>query len=400
MDNTKLNILHILYAVGRNSFGLGPVALNLAKEQMKLSAAARVWCLDDDEDCQWASLTSGLPGSNIRRFNTTHPRKMLLSLEMERAAKSENRNISIVHHHALWTGLARVTNLLRDEYKIPTVVTPHGSLEKWALKKSWWKKRITLFLYEYSNLKKASCLHACSEQEIAGFRDFGLNNPIAVIPNGIATDWLDSSGNGDAFRNFHKIPHDTRIMLFLSRVTPVKGLPLLIQALSTIHNKLNDWLLVIAGSDELNHKAEVLELISKYRLDNHVRFTGLLLGREKRDAFAAADLFVLPTKREASPVVVLEALGAGIPVLTTKGSPWEPLISQNCGWWVDVSSEAIAEAVKDAMAYTPDKLRSMGHRGKELVASKYTWTKSAQMTLELYAWLLGNNERPDFVVLD
>jgi glycosyltransferase involved in cell wall biosynthesis len=189
-------------------------------------------------------------------------------------------------------------------------------------------------------------------------------------------------------------------MLFLSRITPVKGLPLLIQALAEIKNRLNDWVLVIAGADEFNHKKEVLELISKHRLNNHILFTGILLGHEKRNAFAAADFFILPTRHEASPVVVMEALGAGVPVLTTKGCPWESLISHNCGWWVDVSSEAIAEAVKEAIACGPDKLRSMGQKGKELVASKYAWSKSAQMTLELYRWLIGDRGKPDFVTLD
>ncbi len=42
----------------------------------------------------------------------------------------------------------------------------------------------------------------------------------------------------------------------------------------------------------------------------------------------------------------------------------------------------------------------MGQRGRELVADKYTWTKSAEMTIELYEWLLGRGDRPDFVVFD
>jgi glycosyltransferase involved in cell wall biosynthesis len=385
--------------VGPGSFGLGPVALNLAREQNFLESNAKIWCLDSENDRQWASESSGLPASKIRRFNTTGPRMLSLSLEMERAA-FDAEYVSVVHQHALWTGLSRVTATFSKKHKIPTVISPHGSLEKWALNKSWWKKQLALAFYERNNLRKASCLHACSEQEIAGFRDFGLTHPVAVIPNGIGAGWLDSSGDAAAFRALYNLPQDKRIMLFLSRITPVKGLPMLIHALNAVRHDFNDWLLVIAGADEFNHKAEVLEIINNYRLEKNVLFTGLLLGQDKRNAFAAADLFVLPTKREAAPVVVLEALGAGIPVLTTKGAPWENLISQNCGWWADVTSEAIAEDLKDALCCSPEKLRSMGKKGKDLVASKYTWTKSAQMTLELYAWLLGNKERPDFVVVD
>jgi len=255
-------------------------------------------------------------------------------------------------------------------------------------------------LYESGNLRNASCFHALSEQEIGGVRDFGLRNPIAVIQNGISQFWLDSEGDSSAFRSKFNINSDKRIVLYLSRITPIKGIPLLIEALALIREKLTDWIFVLAGADEFDHLREIQAAVKKHNLDNHVVFTGLLVDQTKRDAYAAAELFVLPTKREAAPVVVLEALGAGVPVITTKGAPWESLVTHQCGWWVDVDSGAIAEALKDAMSCAPDELRRMGERGKELVAARFTWTNSAQMTIELYEWLLNCRERPDFVVVD
>jgi glycosyltransferase involved in cell wall biosynthesis len=285
-------------------------------------------------------------------------------------------------------------------HKIPTVLAPHGSLEKWALKKSWWKKQIALRLYEGRNLRNANCLHACSEQEVAGIRDYGLKNAIAVIPNGISDSWLSSSGSGDEFREQFKLPKEKRIMLFLSRITPIKGLPMLIEALNLIRQYLDNWLLVIAGSDEFGHKARVVEKIEELKLEEYVRFTGLLTGQTKRNAFAASEFFILPSKREAAPVVILEALGSGIPVLATHGAPWEDLIRFRCGWWTEASVESISEAVKEGIGNSPEKLSAMGRRGKELVSTNYTWTKSAKMTIELYKWLLDRRDRPDFIILN
>jgi glycosyltransferase involved in cell wall biosynthesis len=395
-----LNIIHNLYCVGPGSFGLGPVALNLCRSQNALGMDSSVWCLDSEDERQWASTTSGLAVDKIRSFPFFGPKKLSLSLEMERVAEEQSANISIVHQHALWVGVSRVTAQLRERHGIPSIITPHGSLERWAIKKSWWKKRLVLGLYERNNLFNASCLHAVGKNEIADCRDFGLKNPIAVIPNGIPSDWLESEGDANAFRVKCGIPADKRVLLFLSRITPKKGLPMLMEALHENRKQFADWHFVIAGSDEFGHQAEVQSCIDQKSMGNNVSFVGSLHGQIKRDAFAAADLFVLPSYSEGAPIVILEALGASVPVLATKASPWQELETHDCGWLVDISARALAEALQDALARTPNDLQRMGQRGRELVAAQYTWDQSARMTIELYEWLLHRRERPDFVVVD
>ena len=364
-----------------------------------LGADAKIWCLDNKDERNWASKSVSLFGNRIRGFSVISPKKFGLSFQMERAAKFENNRDLVIHQHGIWTGISRVTNIMREMHRVPTIVAPHGSLEKWALAKSRWKKRIALSLYEKSNLNNASCLYACSNQEVGGFRDFGLKNPVAIIPNGISHSWIESSGDSNSFRLKFNLPPEKQVMLFLSRITPIKGLPLLMDALDVVRENLKNWLLVIAGSDEFSHKADVTNKIRELRLERYVRFVGLLLGKEKRDAFAAANLFVLPSIREASPIVILEALGAGVPVLATKGSQWEDLVRYKCGWWTEVSVDGIATALKDALGCGPEQLKEMGLCGKNLVAKKYTWSQSAQKSIVLYEWLLGRRQKPEFVVL-
>ena len=114
-------------------------------------------------------------------------------------------------------------------------------------------------------------------------------------------------------------------MLYLGRVTPLKGLPMLIRALARIRSQLDNgfWSLRVPKS-----------LIMRQRWSRSAQGTedaamgsivGPLYGQQKRDAFAAASLFVLPSYSEAFSLVVVEALGAGVPVLTTKGVPWPNL---------------------------------------------------------------------------
>ncbi|HEX3000692.1 MAG TPA: glycosyltransferase, partial [Armatimonadota bacterium] len=395
-----LNIIHNIAAVGRGSFGLGPVALNLAKGQLSSGADARIWCLETPDEVQWASHSSGFPADRIHAFPHSGPSFLGYTPAMEHAICEVQNGAVVLHQHGIWTGLSRVTNVWRSKGCGPTVVTPHGSLEPFALQRSRWKKRLALLAYERCNLHGASCLHACSLPEVAGFRQFGLNNPVAVIPNGIPTEWLASDGNASAFRAKFPQLRDKRIILYLGRISPGKGLPILVEALSLLREQLDEWVLVIAGVEEFGHQADVQAVIDQLGMQEHIIFVGPLFDQDKHNAFASADLFTLPTYRENFAVVVAEALGTGVPVITTKGAPWEDLITHHCGWWTDISAMGIAEALRDALQRPRAELQAMGRRGKELVANNYTWKRSAEMTRELYQWLLGRGKRPEFVITE
>ena len=396
-----MNVLHIIQSVGPKSFGLGPVALNLSKEQIKLGLNSTIWCMDKHHETQWASESSGLALEHIRTFSLDWPTNLKYSHAMAKAAsRIDKTEVSVIHQHGIWTGVSWVTNSVRFRLGIPTVVAPHGSLERWALERSKFKKRFALAFYERRNLVGASCLQACSEYEISGFRDFGLTNPIAVIPNGISQEWLHSHGDAESFRKRFNIPCNKRIMLFLSRISPVKGLPMLIESLSKVRKQFLGWHLIIAGSDEFNHKSQVEERIRRHNLEKQVSFTGPIFDQNKRDAFACADLFVLPTLRENYGIVIAEALAAGVAVLTTTGAPWRDLISYDCGFWVEPESSGIAQTLEYVLNLSQERLASMGEKGKQMVSARHTWEKSGLMTKILYDWLNGDCQQPDFVLLD
>jgi glycosyltransferase involved in cell wall biosynthesis len=159
-------------------------------------------------------------------------------------------------------------------------------------------------------------------------------------------------------------------------------------------------MLIIAGKDEFGHKKEIEIIIKNLRLQSMVRFLGPLYGQNKLDAFSASNVFVLPSYSEGSPMVVLDSLAAGVPVITTKMTPWESLVAFKCGWWVDPSVEGLVESLRSMMVLSPGKLKDMGKRGKELVRSQYLWSAQAQKTIDLYEWLLGRKSKPDFVIID
>jgi glycosyltransferase involved in cell wall biosynthesis len=395
-----LSVLHLAPSVGANSGGVGQAALSLALEQKRFGCHPVIWTLDASSVAQEAATANGLSLNDIKSFNAFGPSKFGYSPSMEqKAVTKEGLLFNVLHQHSIWMATSRVTIRWRNNWNRPTILSPHGTLEDWAIKRSAWKKRIALFAYEMDNLRHATCLHATAISEANNFRKFGLKNPIAVIPNGISAKSLEKQGNAVRFRSRFAIPSDKRILLFLSRINPIKGLPMLFEAIEKLQKALDDWILVIAGFEDVSgYQLELEQLVKKLNISNKIIFAGPLFKENKEDALAAADIFVLPTHSENFGIVVAEALAAGVPVLTTYGAPWEELLSHNCGWWVEISEQGIYTALQDAISRSKQELVVMGARGKLLVKSKYTWGQVTKMTLELYDWLLGRCDMPNFVM--
>lgn len=396
-----ISILHNTTTIGKSSLGIGQISVSLAQAQHSLNHNVEIWCLDKQENIIWASENHGFPSEYVSGFDLKGPKQLWYSSDLKKSAHQISSNrFDIVHQHGIWTGASSASLIFAKKKKIPTVVAPHGSLSPWVLNLSRWKKKIALAMYEEANLRLASTLHATSENEISDFRDFGLKNPIAYIQNGIQEKYLRITGNANRFREQYQIDPEKRILFFLSRISPKKGLIMLINAIDEIKEAFDPWVLIIAGIDEFDHQKEIESEINKLGLSDRIKIIGPLFNEAKNDAFASSELFILPSHSEGSPMVVLDSLAAGVPVITTKASSWKELNDYHCGWWTEINSDSIAKALREAIKMTRDDLQIMGENGKKLIAEKYTWTRLAQKTLMLYNWILKNGDKPDFVLLD
>ena len=177
-----------------------------------------------------------------------------------------------------------------------------------------------------------------------------------MIPNGV--DLPDIEPEKAAARNAYDAGQ--RTALFLGRIYPVKGLPMLVEGWARVRPQ--GWRLQIAGPDEAGHRAEVERAISVSRLNGVVSFLGPVEDEAKTSACFNADLFILPSYSESFGVAVGEALAHGLPVLTTKGAPWPELAVRGCGWSVDPTVEGIAEGLRQA---TSQDARSVARHGRE-----------------------------------
>ena len=146
-------------------------------------------------------------------------------------------------------------------------------LESWALKNKRLKKQIYAALFERRNLQGAACLHALTQAEAQDYRNFGLKNPIAVIPNGVE---IPSAVSAEPFLAQFPALRGKQLVLFLGRIHFKKGLDILCRAWSKIFKNHPNTQLVLAGPDFENTQAEIQKLLQSLGAESQVTFTGML----------------------------------------------------------------------------------------------------------------------------
>lgn len=285
---------------------------------------------------------------------------------------------SCIHFHGIWSLALARRAIYWHRRGVPYVVSLHGTLEPWALNHKGLKKRLALLLYQRAILNRAAALHATSECEAQNLRNLGFKARIVRIPWGI-----------DAPLGTNLIPRaertrlkQTRTALFVGRIFPVKGLPLLVEAWGKVRPV--GWKMKVVGPDESGHRAEVESLVHKFGLEDDFEFTGPLYGTELNAAYDEADLFILPSHSENFSLVVGEALARGLPVIASHGVPWENLVRERCGWWVPTSANDIAEALATATGSSLEVLIEMGSRGKRLIENSFSWGSITAQFERLY----------------
>jgi glycosyltransferase involved in cell wall biosynthesis len=262
----------------------------------------------------------------------------------------------------------------------PYLYSAHGMLEPWALNEGKWKKRAYLAAVELPALRGAVGLRALTRAENADYRRVGLGNPVRIIPNGI--DIPEASSPRPFLEAF---PHlaSRRLVLFLSRIHPKKGIDLLCRAWARLEKSLPDAHLVVAGPDNGDTLAGLIELVRHLDIDRRVTFTGLLRGPVKWSALAAATVFVLPSHSEGFSMAILEALGSGLPCLVSRNCHFPEITEQGCGWEIDPNEEQIANSLGHALGMKPDSLAKMARNGRALVAGHFTWTAIGSRTADM-----------------
>ena len=281
----------------------------------------------------------------------------------------------VVHVNCCWSPMCSLVTFWTKGQGMKVVYTPHGMLEPWIMKRHYWTRKVpALLLYQRRAIRLADLLHATAESEKEHLLALGWNENIRVIGNCINVDDIRMKPSWER----------RKCILFLSRVHVKKGINFLIEAVAQLKEEMEGYVVKIAGPGEEAYINELKGLAERLGVGDSVEFVGSVYGEAKFDLYRDADLFVLPTHSENFGIVVTEALACGTPVITTKGTPWEELVSWHCGWWTEIGTEATVEALRGFLSLDVKELEGMGRNGRRLVEERYSCQRIAREFMEMY----------------
>lgn len=317
-------------------------------------------------------------GIKVIRINVKHKHDPKHYFELRRILKEEN--INLLHIHVWNPASCRYAFSAASSRKIPIITTEHDPF-KLNLFKDLIKKR---------SLKKVNCVVTVSKnnQKILQKLYPEFKNKFVVIPNGIDTTWWHSQSLRitDLDRKKTKeelfLAHENSLIITsIAELHERKGLKYLIEAIPEIITKFQNIKLAIVGEGPQRNELE--KLIKELKIENHV----ILTGRQKEipKLLKCSDIFVLPSRREAFGLVILEAMISGLPIIAsnTGGIP-EIITANKTGILVEPESSQELSKALIKLIENDKKRQEFSLAGQKLVHEKFEAKKMAEEYAKIY----------------
>ena len=259
------------------------------------------------------------------------------------------------------------TLILARLFRKPVVWLPHGSLMRWGRRGSnfrlkqlfervcrlcWSRKTLMVCL---SNLEK--------EQTHQVFPDLQCT----VIQPAIKVK--ENRGRRS------DLSEGTLRLLFVGRLDPVKGLDGLLEALKLVNRAAKESSkgprarLTVAGSGADAYRSYIVKYADELGVSDDVEFVGSVPERALPELFQSHDVTIAPSHSENFCHVIAESISCGVPVIVSKGTPWQAVEQIGCGLCVENRPEDISEAIWKLHSL-PRK--EMGEKGREWIANRFT----------------------------
>jgi glycosyltransferase involved in cell wall biosynthesis len=255
------------------------------------------------------------------------------------------------------------------------------------------KKQLYLAGIERPILRRANTLIAGTEAEVASYRELGVSTACRTIPNGIDPGCYRRQARPETDARW-RIPAGAQVVLFLGRIHPSKGADRLLEAFLQIAGQRRQAVLIMAGPDQEGLEHRYRAAIQGAGLGDRVLFPGMVVGEDKLDLLARADLFCLPSLGEGFSMAVLEALASATPVLLSPQCYFPEAAAAGAARIVPVQADAIARELADLLG-NPQQRQTMGQAGLELVRRHYSWESIAARLTAVYQEGTARHKAPD-----
>jgi glycosyltransferase involved in cell wall biosynthesis len=298
-----------------------------------------------------------------------------------------NYDVAIINgiwrHHSVAVGsIARAQGL-------PYYVIPHSMLNPWLRNITAWKRIKKDFfwrLFERKTFCHARAVLFTSEEERSLARStFGLHQcRDCVIPLGTADPRGRMTKGVPLLTKFPELV-GKRLVVFLGRLHPVKGCDLLLHAFHHVASRDPRLHLVIAGPDTERWRPELERIAASRGLRGRVLWTGPVSGDDRWSLLEAAELFALPSHCEAFPYALIEALGCGVPVLTTnKVNIYREIEGDGCALICSDDEMGVSEALVKWFAMPQEAVDKLRAGARHCFESRFSSKVAARRMLDLF----------------
>jgi len=344
-------------------------------------------------------------GTNIRMFNDIFIYNVLSASKfINSMLKKEGLNYDVVCVHD-W--LSSVSGLMvKNETKVPVAFHVHST--EWGRAGGQGSEVVSHLEWATSQkVDKIVTVSHAMQEDLA--RHGWPKSKISVVWNGVDPDEYSPSRceprEVEEIRSKYDIEPDEKMILFLGRLTWVKGVTNLVQAMPTVLSEYPNTKLVILGKGEQQN--DILETASRLGISERVacRFE-FVPERERILHYAASDVCIFPSVYEPFGIVSLEAMSMGKPIIVGAQGvvgfreqvvPYGP--DQN-GVHVNGGSAAdIAWGIKEVLCDS-NRAKRWGENGRKRVLQYFTWREAAKQTLQIYETLKHPEELQEPRVLD
>lgn len=309
---------------------------------------------------------------------------LFYSPALKQACVEQIRAFDLVYIFSCWTYPFIPATRAAVKAGIPFVISPRTAFMRATWQGKFLKKITYHLLFERSLINRASALHYTSQLEIEQSRWLRLRGKPVVVPNPVDISEFAVLPRRGSFRERHGIAADEKVLLFLGRVEPRKGLDLAIRAFGRIASSCGPARFVIVGPEEDAHVRELKDVADSLGVAGRVTFTGMLAGPERLAVFRDADLFVLTSLGENFAMSVVEAMAAGLPVLVTDMVGVAPdVAAHGAGLVVPRGEQAVASAIERLLS-SEELRRTCGEAGKRLAQTAYAPDAIARLWLDQF----------------
>jgi glycosyltransferase involved in cell wall biosynthesis len=228
------------------------------------------------------------------------------------------RESDFVTLHSLYTFPVLAGYILARIHRKPYGIFPHGVLATFQRQVGVRKKWVYNKLFADRILKNASVIFFSAEGERDEAAALGLRTPSVIIPDGFDAESFSKLPERGAFRERFLSGHSGPLILFLARLNAKKGLDLLITSMKRVLAERPDARLAIVGPpDPPSFHKRVLQWLKESNIESETVLTGMADQRMRLEAYADADVYVLPSHAENFGHSVFEAMCCGVPIVVS-----------------------------------------------------------------------------------